>query len=386
MPWLLDNATFEALSNANPASVSAQEADYEARLDSENEGGSRILAVAGSTARIEISGVLTPRPSWFARYFGNGNTTYPEIVSAIAQAEADPGVSKIEYAVNSPGGSIDGLFEAIEAAKAAAKPSRTVVHGLMASAAYMFGSQADSIVAINKASRIGSIGVMATLRKRGEEIIVTSSNAPKKAPDPDTVEGQAVIRQELDGLERIFVDAIAEGRNTTVQKVNADFGQGATLLAGEALTSGMIDSIDGSPVKTKTKQVKSASSAAKPVMDIETLKAENPGLYAQIVGLGVTQGVTQERERVSAHLTLGDASGDMQTALKAVEEGNECTALFQAKYQAAGMKRTALAARVTDADNIDADADGGDKQPAKDAGDALFEAFDAHAGQPILEA
>lgn len=384
MPWLLNDEALAALNNPMGVEISAQqEVEYEARMRSENEGGSRLLTIAGDTARIEITGVLTNRPSFFARFFGGGNTTYPEIISAIAESEADPAVARREYFISSPGGSVAGLFEAIEASRNATKPSRTVASGVMASAAYMFGSTGDEIVATNKAVQLGSIGVMATLRKRGDEVIVTSTNAPNKAPDPETEKGKAVIERQLDGLADIFVDVIAQGRSTTVQKVNADFGRGATLLAEEAQSKGMIDAISGESA-VNPKNVKSAQSAVKP-MDIDKLKAEHPALYAQIFGLGSTDGAAKERERVSAHLTLGAASGDMKTALKAVEEGQELTALFQAKYQAASMKTQAIEGRVEDDDEIDADANAdGDDKDKTDAGDQLFEAFSGQSETPIL--
>ena len=54
----------------------------------------------------------------------------------------------------------------------------------------------------------------------------------------------------VDGLDELFAEAIADGRGTTIEKVNADFGQGATLLADEAVKRGMIDSIAGSPLQS----------------------------------------------------------------------------------------------------------------------------------------
>ena len=52
-----------------------------------------------------------------------------------------------------------------------------------------------------------------------------------------------MVREELDAMHKIFVDSIAEGRSVTTEKVNAEFGQGGTLLAGEALKRGMIDAV-----------------------------------------------------------------------------------------------------------------------------------------------
>ena len=60
------------------------------------------------------------------------------------------------------------------------------------------------------------------------------------------------------------------------------------------------------------------------------------------------QGETNERDRVSAHLTLGEASGDMKTALAAVADGSFMTAALSAKYMAAGMNRQSIGDRQDD--------------------------------------
>jgi len=76
------------------------------------------------------------------------------------------------------------------------------------------------------------------------------------------------------------------------------------------------------------------------------LRAQHPELFAAVV----QQGVTAERDRVEAHLIMGEASGDMPTAIAAISSGEAMTPKLSAKYQAAGMKRTAQAARQTESD------------------------------------
>lgn len=70
-------------------------------------------------------------------------------------------------------------------------------------------------------------------------------------------------------------------------------------------------------------------------MDMMQLKAEHPALFAEAVAVGVAQ----ERERVSAHLTMGEASGDMALAVTSINNGDEMSATVNAKYMAAHMKR-----------------------------------------------
>ena len=79
-------------------------------------------------------------------------------------------------------------------------------------------------------------------------------------------------------------------------------------------------------------------------MDLNQLKADHPSVYAQAVQIGTTE----ERDRVSAHMTMGTASGDMAIATKAIEDGTGMTAGLQAKYMAAGMNRKDIGARGND--------------------------------------
>lgn len=87
--------------------------------------------------------------------------------------------------------------------------------------------------------------------------------------------------------------------------------------------------------KGEAYQAFNQSNKEKKTMNITQLKAEHPEVFAEAVSIGVTQ----ERERVSAHLTMGEASGDMSLALTSINNGDEMSASINAKYMAAHMKR-----------------------------------------------
>lgn len=61
-------------------------------------------------------------------------------------------------------------------------------------------------------------------------------------------------------------------------------------------------------------------------MTIENLKAEHPELYAQVVGVGVTQ----ERDRVGAYMVF--AHLDLEAVRKGINEGTALTATQQAEF------------------------------------------------------
>jgi len=251
--WLLEASVRLAMEQAQKAGFTPsaeQQVQFESRFGNGDVSANdnRLLTIAGDNAEILITGVITKTPSFLAMIFGGGNTTFPEIIAAIAAAEQDDSVSNITFRIDSPGGHFEGLFDTLAAIQAIKKPTKSIISNVGASAAFAIAVQADEVVASNVAARIGSVGVVATFHIDENEISITSTDAPKKRPDVTTEEGKAMVREELDAMHEIFVDAIASGRSTTVKKVNAEFGQGGTVLANEALKRGMIDAIAGQPL------------------------------------------------------------------------------------------------------------------------------------------
>lgn len=99
-------------------------------------------------------------------------------------------------------------------------------------------------------------------------------------------------------------------------------------------------------------------------MDLETMKAEHPALYREIVQAGVQQ----ERDRVCAHLRMGEASGAISTALEAVRDGKDMTQELQAEYMSAAINTRDQQARAADEGDVSdaADAAGSDKSGSND--------------------
>lgn len=351
--WLISIDAWRPLEQAYNSKIeptATQSEAFAARTDGPMTG-ERIATTRGATTTIAIEGVMTRKPDIFAMLFGGGNTTYGEIAGAIATAEADPAVENIELKVHSPGGTVDGLFDAIASMQTATKPITAVVENAQ-SAAYGLVSQADEIVAAGKHAMFGSIGVAVEAFVSDHRIAITSTESPNKRPDLKTEAGRAVVREELDALHELFVDAIATGRGATIDKVNADFGRGSTLVAKDAQRRGMVDRIVGESASPIT-----ATGGNQPeitAMDLTTLKAQHPDVYAA----AKADGQAEERERVSAHLIMGESSGDMKTAIAAAKDGTEMTMSLQATYMAAGMNRSDADDRQADDSEVAEGADG----------------------------
>ena len=361
MQWLIEQQAFAELKKFYEAIQSgAKPQDIGAFfVISPPDSDEDILSIAGDVATIEIKGALrnVENPWW--------GTGYPDIIDAINRAESNDAVRSIDFKINSPGGTVSGLFNLTDRMAEIKKPSRSLVDNMAASAAYAIASQTDEIIATNRVATFGSIGVVQFFFTYDDEVTVTSSEAPNKAPDPTTKTGKAEIVRHLDELHSLFVEAIADGRtrsgiDMTADDVNSGCGRGGVFLAEEAVNRGMADRLDESPMEEPTPSgvVENSESAIlnnKPAstgaqtskkevktMDLAQLKAEHPELHRQCIAEGMKQALKLERDRVSAHLTYGESSGAMDVAIKAVMDGEEVTETLKAKYYAAGMNNQSL--------------------------------------------
>ncbi len=370
MSWLLEKNIFQKMVEAhkNGRAPSAQEQDeYEARVGAiiGSDDLPRIMSVVGNSAAIEVLGVLTDRPSYFARYYLGGNTTYGEIRSALARADADPAISEIVLHINSPGGSASAEWlSAMDAVRNTKTPVRAMVGDMAASAAYGIASQADSIQAQNEMSSVGSVGVVYSTWVDEDYVEITSSNAPKKRPDVKTKEGRSVVREVIDKIEEIFISTVARGRDTDAATVKSDFGEGNLVLAEDAVRKNMIDSIatdggqsaaNGAGAKTQTAV---GGKTQESPMDLVTLKASHPAVYLAAFDEGKTKGAEDEKDRVNAHLTYGEQCGCMDIASKAIEDGSPVTNALLAKYMTAGLNKKDVETRSQDEIDAAAAADG----------------------------
>lgn len=404
MEWLIHQDVLREMQEYKRAGIiptAEQIAAFEKkREEMEAQATPRNLTVVGAEAEILIEGPLTEKPRFF--FFRDG-TTYLDIRNALAIADSDPGVKRAVLRINSPGGTVEGLFDTIAAIEQFSKPVK-VIASQAQSAAFALASAGGKIEAAGKASEFGSIGVAITFFIFDDEVTLTNTDSPEKRPNPTTEEGRASIVAHLDAINGLFVDAIASGRSRAGKQTNAtavktNFGRGATLLAQEAKKAGMIDRItaqrpalrsvtddaeleDHDNVSAESTAIDDTNTTADGgedrTMDLIKLKAEHAALHASIVesakadGVkeGVEAGVKKERDRVGAHLTYGAESGDkgMELALKAIEDGTEMTQTLVAKYMTAGRNAADVDARGGEGEDA-AKATAGTATPEDDAQD-----------------
>jgi ClpP class serine protease len=344
--WLLEASALERLNEAMRLYSGHDSVPVEARSAT---GRSLSTADGGQVAVITVEGILTKTPDPFVRMFFGANTAYDDINGQLALAENDPKVKSIRLDIDSPGGNIDGLFDTLAAIGSVTKPMSVTARNAL-SAAYGIAAAAGSITATGVASMFGSVGTVVSVAVSDDVVTLTSTNAPEKRPDPKTEEGRASIIRHLDAIDDLFVGAISNGRGISADAVRSGYGRGATLTAGEAEQRGMIDGIVGVGLRVVEQTQATADGGSEAMMDLEELKTQHPAVYKQ----AAADGALQERDRVAAHLTLGEKSGDLKTAFAAIRSGADLSMEIQAQYLAASMNRADVAEHQAESDEAEA--------------------------------
>ena len=146
--------------------------------------------IIGATAVIPVQGVITSGLPSIYRAFGYCDTA--QIGGWIRAAAADPAIAKILLNIDSPGGMVTGTAECGMEVEAACNAKPVIAHsaGMMDSAAYWIGSQADAVYCTPSAD-IGCIGVYqvvydytAMLEEYGVKATMIKDGALKGAGHP----------------------------------------------------------------------------------------------------------------------------------------------------------------------------------------------------------
>jgi signal peptide peptidase SppA len=184
----------------------------------------------------------------------DGGTSTVAARREIRRAAADPSVSAILIAIDSPGGTVSGTADLAAEVKAAAKakPVWAQVEDLGASAAYWVASQADKVFANDRTALVGSIGTLAVVYDQskaaedaGVKTLVFGTGPLKGAGAPGapvTDEQQAYIRGIVEDAQVSFDAAVRRGRGLTDKQL-ADAKTGGVFGASEALGMKLIDGI-----------------------------------------------------------------------------------------------------------------------------------------------
>ncbi|WIM87580.1 signal peptide peptidase SppA [Candidatus Mycobacterium wuenschmannii] len=188
--------------------------------------------------------------------FGSSNAGGDTIAAALREAAHDDSVSAIVLRVDSPGGSVtasETIWREVQKAREAGKPVVASMGAVAASGGYYVSMGADAIVA-NPGTITGSIGVITgkliarDLKDRlgvGSDAVRTNANADAWSINaPFTPEQQAQVEAEADLFYTDFVERVADGRNLTVDAVDA-VARGRVWTGEDALEHGLVDELGG---------------------------------------------------------------------------------------------------------------------------------------------
>ena len=182
----------------------------------------------------------------------DGTTSSPEgLKSQLDAAEQNPHIKAVVLRVNSGGGVATAGEEMSTYIRDFSKPVVVSSASIDASAAYMISSQADYIFT-DKTTSIGSIGVIMSVtdlsglyEKLGISVEnITSADAKDSGAGnrPLTEEERAWYQDQVDQINEVFINFVAEGRDMPVEDVRA-LATGLTFTGMDAVENGLADEL-----------------------------------------------------------------------------------------------------------------------------------------------
>lgn len=202
--------------------------------------GGAMSAVSGSlgpkVAVIELSGVITDAS---------------EVLKALYSEARNKDTKAIVLRIDSPGGAVapsEEIYNAVRRLKAE-KPI-VVSMGSMAASGGLYSAASASKIFCQPGTQTGSIGVIMQVPnfstiadKVGVSMITIKSGALKDVGNqfrPMTEEDRRFLEEVAARVHKNFIQAIAEGRKLSVDKVEK-FADGRVLLGSEAKDLGLVD-------------------------------------------------------------------------------------------------------------------------------------------------
>lgn len=314
-------------------------------------------SVQGEVGVIAIKGSLTNRDSWYNRYIGV--TSYGDIRNALTYAAGQSGIKAILLDIDSGGGAVNGVADAsslIQLIDKNVKPIYAFTDGTMCSAAYWLGCSARETYSSN-VSTVGSIGVIAThmeyskaLKESGVGVTVIRAGEFKalaNSVEPLSDKAKTQLQTQLNSAYQVFLEHVADCRNTTVNLCDANMAQGREFFGKDALAAGLVDGIESfDSVMTKI-SVK--------LLDNEKYSNNNLGNYQRGIDMGKKALTETDIAALSAGVDI-EASAEPEAtpvAEEIVEPAAETTAVTETeneKHEGNASVVSFLQAQVKDKD------------------------------------
>ena len=328
--------------------------------------------IIDGVAVLPIEGVVAKRANMFMQI--SGGASMQLIERDLRAALADPSVHSVILSIDSPGGTVDGTQALANAVRAGreVKPIVTLASGTMASAAYWIGSAASAVYIADATTNVGSIGVVAkhmdiSAAEKAAGVKTTEIYAGKfkriaSQYEPLSQDGRQSIQDAVDYTYALFVDAVAQQRGVSTDKVLQDMADGRVFIGQQAIDAGLVDGVStldalikqlnqdrtpsGSgprPTRAGVAQQLPPTSQGIITMPItrEQLAAEAPEVLSAVQA----EAVTAERQRikdVQAQLIPGHEAIINQCIENGASAGDAAMAVNAAERQARAKQATDL--------------------------------------------
>jgi protease-4 len=240
-------------------------------------------------AVISLSGPIQPESSGFL--FGGNVITPQQVRSLVERAKNDINVKAVVFQVESPGGSAAASQEILNELGRLEKPIVVSMGDVVASGGYYISAKADKIVAL-PATLTGSIGVISEIPnlkglfdKLGIEMEIFTGGKYKdmfSGLRELTPEEEAIMQEITDQIYDQFVQAVAEGRKLSVDKVR-ELATGQLYTGVQAKELGLVDELGG--LNEAIDLAADLAGIEKP--NVEYYKPETPSLLNVLLGMGL---------------------------------------------------------------------------------------------------
>lgn len=340
--WALEERVLQNLSrvvarHVEGGKLSQDEIDeIVAARDASREGKPKSYEVRNGAAIIPISGIIAKHANQVNGASQPRGTSTQAVAGLIQQALADAAVERLVLAVDSPGGSVDGvqgLADAIYQARGT-KPITALADSTMCSAAYWIASQADEVMATSDAT-VGSIGVYTVLpdysraaKNEGVDVHVVRSGKHKGTGvvgAPISGEQVAAIQREIEAYAELFVSSVARGRGLSLEQAQA-LATGESWIGKHAVDAGLADAIttlDELVGETTGNTHKAAAEArtATPSASAESSEASRiPGGESACGSTFTTSGEKDMTTQKDGPMTVDRLAADHPDLVKAIRE------------------------------------------------------------------
>lgn len=303
--------------------------------DEDSYSAPKSYTLEKGVAVVSIEGPLESRGGWWWDGYGGPRG----ICARVSAALADPAALSVLLSISSPGGACSGLFETIDALRAAKasakKPVIAYTDGGAFSAAYALATVADKIL-VGRAAGVGSIGVIAVaasfakqLEAEGVQVAVLSSGEQKSDLHPMLPLAEGAVgrlQARVDELAMLFAQEVGRSRGMDAKAVLAL--QAACLHGQAAVEAKLADGVTSYPEALAT--ARSAARLSRPESSQTTGAKRAAHLRLQAGAVPMDELV----KKICAALGLPETATE-EEILAAIEALKSSTATAQEETQSA---------------------------------------------------